>query len=71
MVKEKELFALTGYIKGGCSPIGLKKRFPIYLDETSELWDHIFVSAGTRGTQVKISPIDLKIIVNAVLADLI
>jgi Cys-tRNA(Pro)/Cys-tRNA(Cys) deacylase len=71
MVKEKELLPLTGYIKGGCSPIGMRKIYPVFIDETAGLWDTIYVSAGIRGIQVEISPFDLKSIVSAGSADLI
>jgi Cys-tRNA(Pro)/Cys-tRNA(Cys) deacylase len=71
MIKEKELLPLTGYIKGGCSPIGMKKQFPTFIDETAQLWDSIFVSAGIRGTQVKINPLDLKDMADATFADII
>ena len=56
MIKEKELFPLTGYIKGGCSPIGMKKKYPTYIDETAQIFDEIYVSAGVRGMQIKIKP---------------
>lgn len=59
MIHLKDLFPLTGYIHGGCSPIGLKKPYPVYLDETMQLWDTIFVSAGKRGYQVEMKPADL------------
>lgn len=71
MVKMKEILPLTGYIRGGCSPIGMKKLYPTFIDETAQLWDEIFVSAGVRGTQVKISPITLKELVKAEFADLV
>ena len=71
MIKVKELFPLTGYIRGGCSPIGMKKLFPTYIDETAQLFDEVYVSAGVRGTQVKLSSEDLEKIVNADYADLI
>ena len=71
MVKEKELLPLTGYIKGGCSPIGMKRIYPTLIDETAVLWDSIFVSAGVRGLQVEMSPYDLKSMIPAGLADLI
>lgn len=71
MVKVKDLFSLTGYIRGGCSPVGMKKQYPTYLEETAQLFDQIYVSAGIRGMQVSLSPIDLKKITNAVFADLI
>ena len=71
MIKEKELLPLTGYIKGGCSPVGLKKNYPIFIDETAQLFDKIFVSAGVRGTQVKLNPADLQQLVNAEFVDLV
>lgn len=71
MIKEKELLPLTGYIKGGCSPIGMKKKFETFIDETAQLWDMIYVSAGARGLQVHISPADVKRITEAEFADLI
>jgi len=71
MIKMKELLPLTGYIRGGCSPIGMKKDYPTYIDETAQLFDEIFVSAGVRGTQVKLSPFDLRNVVGAEFADLV
>jgi len=71
MIKEKELLPLTGYIKGGCSPIGLKKQFPIFIDETAQLFDEIFISAGVRGTQIKLNPNELVNLFNAQFVDLI
>ena len=71
MIKEKELLPLTGYIKGGCTSIGLKKPYPVFIDETAELFDEIYISAGVRGTQVKLNPNDLKSIVNAEFVDLV
>jgi len=55
----KELLPTTGYIRGGCSPIGMKKKFPTYIDETAILFDKIYISAGVRGTQIVINPQDL------------
>ena len=66
----KELTPLTGYLRGGCSPIGMKKRFPTYIDETATLFDKIYISAGTRGQQVILAPDDLKRITEAAYADL-
>ena len=56
MLHVKELFPLTGYIRGGCSPIGMKKAFPTFLHESALLYDSIFVSAGVRGLQLRIAP---------------
>jgi Cys-tRNA(Pro)/Cys-tRNA(Cys) deacylase len=71
LVKVKDLLPLTGYIRGGCSPIGMKKQFPTFIEETSQLFDKIFVSAGIRGMQVCLSPTDLVKITEAVFADLL
>lgn len=65
LIPYKELLPLTGYVHGGCSPIGLKKPFPVYIEETAQLFDAIFVSAGRRGYQVELSPSDLSAMVNA------
>lgn len=56
LVAVKELLSLTGYIRGGCSPIGMKKHYPTYFDETCILWDEIAVSAGARGHQILMAP---------------
>jgi Cys-tRNA(Pro)/Cys-tRNA(Cys) deacylase len=70
MIKVKELQPLTGYIRGGCSPVGMKKLFPTFIDETAQLHDEIYVSAGMRGMQVKLSPLDLAGAIGAGFADL-
>lgn len=59
LIPLKELLPTTGYIRGGCSPIGLKKPFPIFLHHTAEEFSTIFISAGVRGLQIEISPVDL------------
>ena len=56
MIHMKELLPETGYIRGGCSPIGMKKPLPTFIHESALLYDHIFVSAGIRGLQIKIDP---------------
>lgn len=71
LVAVKELLSLTGYIRGGCSPVGMKKKYPTFLDETCILWDEIAVSAGERGHQVVLPPDGLLQITNAKLADII
>jgi Cys-tRNA(Pro)/Cys-tRNA(Cys) deacylase len=71
MIKEKELLPLTGYIKGGCSPIGMKKHYPTFIDETAKLFDEISISAGVRGIQIMIKPDDLAKILGNNFADLI
>lgn len=70
LVHVKELLSLTGYIRGGCSPIGMKKKYPTFLDETAVLWDKIAVSAGERGHQMILSTDGLVQITSAVLADI-
>ena len=56
MIHVKELLPLTGYIRGGCSPIGMKKPLPTYIHESALLWDTIYVSAGVRGLQLCLEP---------------
>ncbi len=70
LIHVKDLLPTTGYIRGGCSPIGMKKPFPTYLDETAILYDEIGVSAGCRGCQVLLAPGSLIDYVNLDLADL-
>ena len=69
LVPVKELLPLTGYIRGGCSPVGMKKKYPTFLDETAELWDSIAVSAGARGHQMILNPMKLASLVDARLED--
>lgn len=71
LIKMKDLLLITGYIRGGCSPIGMKKRFPTYIEETAVLYDRIMVSAGMRGVQISIDPEDLAVYTGAVFASLI
>lgn len=71
MIKSKDLELLTGYIHGGCSPVGMKKRFPTYIDETALLNDTICVSAGRVGLQVELAPQDLAVITSAEFRDLL
>ncbi len=59
MIKVKELEPLTGYIRGGCSPLGMKKQFPVYMDTSAFNLDTIYISAGIRGMQIRLSPEDL------------
>ena len=71
LIHVKELLPLTGYLRGGCSPIGMKKKLPTYLDETALLFDVISISAGQRGVQVCVSPNDLTDLIQAKTGDLI
>ena len=70
MIHQKELLPLTGYIHGGCSPVGMKKQFPTVFHETAEILDTICVSAGKIGYQVEVNPADLMALVGAKTADL-
>ena len=70
MIKQKDLLGLTGYIHGGCSPIGMKKLFPTFIDETAILFERIFVSGGKVGLNLEIQPEDLAGFVSAEFADL-
>lgn len=71
MLPMKELLNVTGYIRGGCSPVGMKKKFPTFIDETAVLFDEIAVSAGIRGAQVILNPEDLCAYTEAVFVDLV
>lgn len=70
-VKPDELLALTGYIRGGCSPLGMKKKFPTFIDQTALDFEKIYISAGVRGQQIVISPADLIKATDAQSVDLI
>ncbi len=70
MIPQKELLPLTGYVHGGCSPIGLKKSFPVIVDETAQLFEMVFVSGGRRGFQIGISPFDLSKMTKCVFFDI-
>lgn len=70
MVHVKELLGLTGYIRGGCSPVGMKKKYPTFLDETAILFDTIAVSGGMRGVQIILDPQALARFSEASLCDL-
>lgn len=69
MIAMKDLLSVTGYIRGGCSPVGMKKKFPTYFHSTALSFEHIYVSAGVRGLQLEIAPSDLIKFVNATVAD--
>ena len=71
MILSRELLPLTGYIHGGCSPVGMKKQFPTVFHETALLYDTIMVSAGKIGYQVEVNPEDLIALVRAATADVI
>lgn len=71
MIKQKELLPLTGYVHGGCSPIGMKKHFPTFIHETVSGLEKLFVSAGKVGFQVELSPTDLISLAGCTVADII
>ncbi len=71
LVHLKEVNGLTGYIRGGCSPIGTKKKYPVYIDETAILFDYITVNAGQRGLLFKLNPEDLIKVTEAQAADIL
>ena len=70
MVHVKDLLALTGYVRCGCSPVGMKKKFPTFIHETAIVFDEIYVSAGQRGLQMRVNPEELAAYVDAPFADL-
>lgn len=70
MIPMKELLPTTGYIRGGCTPIGMKKRFPTFIDTTVLSYDYIYISAGVRGLQLKLNPEQLISFVDAQVADI-
>lgn len=71
MLPMRELEPLTGYVRGGCSPIGARRKLPVFLDETAQLWDRVSISAGTRGLQMLLTPSDLALAAEAAYADLV
>ena len=71
MIKQKELLPLTGYVHGGCSPIGMKKQFPTFIHETAIGFDKVFVSAGKVGYQIELSPENLISVAGCTVADII
>ena len=71
MIPVTDLLSFTGYIRGGCSPVGMKKKYPTFMDETAQLYDEIAVSAGARGHQMLLNPEELARLVAAKFVDLI
>lgn len=69
MIAMKDLLSVTGYIRGGCSPVGMKKRFPTFIHSTAPTFDRIYVSAGVRGLQLEIDPADLIRFINGTVAE--
>lgn len=70
MIPMKELLPTTGYIRGGCTALGMKKKFPTFISEEATQFDFIYVSAGQRGLQIKVSPADWMAVTDAVAADI-
>ena len=70
LIPMKELLPLTGYIRGGCSPVGMKKSFPTYIHATCQQFEFIYVSAGVRGLQFKLAPQDLIQVAHMTVAEL-
>ena len=70
LIPMKELLPLTGYIRGGCSPVGMKKSFPTYIHDTCQQYEFIYVSAGVRGLQFKLAPYDLIQVARMTMAEL-
>lgn len=70
MIHLKEILAVTGYIRGGCSPVGMKKKYPTFIDETAILFDKIFLSGGKRGCQIIVNPETLAKFIDAEFFDL-
>ena len=70
LIPMKELLPVTGYIRGGCSPIGMRKHFPTFIHSSCQQHSHIYISAGVRGLQIKIAPADLISFVDACVADI-
>ena len=71
MIHVKEIMDITGYLRGGCSPIGMKKAYPTFIDETAQLFDEIYFSAGKRGVQIILDPEVLAEVSNAEFYDLV
>ena len=71
MIKQKELLPLTGYVHGGCSPVGIKKQFPTFIHESAQQYERMYVSAGKVGWQICIAPDDLKKASRSTFADVV
>lgn len=71
MLPTRQLVNVTGYVRGGCSPVGMKKRFPVVIDETCQLYDEIFISGGRRGIQLALAPDDLIVFTGAIVAPIV
>ena len=70
MIPVKDINRVTGYVRGGCSPVGMRKQFPTLIDETAQLFDHIYISGGRLGLTLKLGPDQLVEFLGATLADI-
>lgn len=71
LINLKDLLPLTGYVRGGCSPMGMKKKYPVFVDELASLCERIYVNAGAKGLQIVLTPADLVAICQARLCDIV
>ena len=70
MIHVKDITAITGYVRGGCSPLGMKKQFPTVIDSSAKQYDEIYISGGRIGTTIKLNPDDLLKVINGQYADI-
>ncbi len=70
MALKKEIQGLTGYVRGGCSPIGMKKNFPVFLDEKAMEFERIYINAGVRGLFLLVKPQDLQVVTESVISNI-
>lgn len=70
MIHVKDITAITGYVRGGCSPLGMKKQFPTVIDRSAKQYDEIYISGGRIGTTIKLNPDDLLKVINGQYADI-
>lgn len=70
MIPVKDITAITGYVRGGCSPLGMKKQFPTVIDSSAEVYDEIYISGGRIGTTIKLNPNDLIKVIRGSYADI-
>lgn len=71
MIHVKDLTAITGYVRGGCSPLGMKKQFPTVIDSSAQKYDDIYISGGRIGTTIRVNPIQLANVIRASFSDII
>ena len=71
MIAVKDILGITGYIRGGCSPLGMKKQFPTVIDETAQLFDTIYISGGRIGSQIRLNPESLCHVIDGKFEDIL